>query len=1257
MSAAVRHVSVRVPWHDRAWDGHVCDDPLGNASCLALRLIAEGRNDPMEVQLAGEAFDDLTDAQIPPCIKASAAFLAPRNHTVQSVMSYSTWSEDHRHMRPKTLHLPAFGAQLIPYRWMLRESGFALAADLELAIDPEREPSEPSFLQNTAWVQHHDHQKALLDAFAEPLVEHQSLVLFYATRTPLCDDERRVLLGAAILEKKHRISEYDYNPADTTPDNRLRAMVWERSVQHSLRPLKGDNNLAGYGGGFVLPYHDILRAAAADETLDPADYVAFAPEDARVQFSYGSEHVSHGATAAALLAARAAFEKIATVLDGPWTGQIEWIDEQLSNLWRLQGPAPGLGVALSTLHSGFNGTLFAIALSGILKPNEDPWPVADEILSGRRDAPSGSPAITSTLQKRWAKVRGDAARYDTLQLLARFELTKDQASRATSRIESSDLLKNPYRLFEDDRDQQDPVAFATVDRGLLPGSVVAEAHPLPGGCSKDLGEYDNRFRLRAATAQLLEEAAGRGNTIVAADRLADEAAALTLTRPLPLDADLLDLFRDEFSPLVEVGPGDKNPTAQLDRYVAYRKLLEKAVKERAAVSTAATTVDWSALLKEKFGSSPGDVETEARAREEKETALARLAGSRIAMLVGPAGTGKTTVLELLLQRPEIVGSRVLLLAPTGKARVRLGTETKRPGEARTIAQFLLAFDRYDIQTNRYAPNPGAAKDGATCCIIDEASMLTEDMLAAVLDALPPTCRIILVGDPYQLPPIGAGCPFVDIIAYLRRHHPQCVAELTVSMRQRGDRSDAQLAAIFSGRHLEPGEDEVAAMTLDGFDDQHLHLRQWESVAELPGLVQSIFQTEFAANEGEDVIANVETSLGAAKNAKGYLNFDSGCSAKAEAWQILSVNRAQAGGSIYLNRLIKDRYRAERLAGAINSNQVSWRKKWFRTVKPQGPEQITYGDKVICVRNHKREAYQYQPGGNPKEKEYIANGEIGLVTGQTAYGHANPKFVNVEFTGRSDRSFGFSRSAFRDDGQPYLELAYAVTVHKAQGSQFGVVILVLPANSRLLSREMIYTALTRQTDRIWILHQGGFDRVLAYRHDAFSDVGARTTNLLRETDPKRTIPPMGLPAGIIHQTRGFLEEHLKHRTIRGEYVSSKSELAIANILYGFEQRGLLTYEVEPPLPFSDNARGRWADFRVTAGEHVWYWEHCGRLDLPSYRNRWARKKTLYRANGFAPWSETSPNGRLIVTEDGSSEGLDSHSIHGLVHKLFDIGGSL
>jgi hypothetical protein len=90
MSSRLRHVSIRVPWHDRAWDGHVCDDPLGNSSCLALRLVAKERDDAAEANLASQPFDDLPYRDVPPCIKASAAFLASRGHTVRSVMSYST---------------------------------------------------------------------------------------------------------------------------------------------------------------------------------------------------------------------------------------------------------------------------------------------------------------------------------------------------------------------------------------------------------------------------------------------------------------------------------------------------------------------------------------------------------------------------------------------------------------------------------------------------------------------------------------------------------------------------------------------------------------------------------------------------------------------------------------------------------------------------------------------------------------------------------------------------------------------------------------------------------------------------------------------------------------------------------------------------------------------------------------------------------------------------------------------------------------
>ena len=76
----VRNLSVRVPWHDRAWDGHVCDAPLANSACLALKLVAENRRDKIEDDHKGEAFETLTPDQTPPCIRSSASFLSPHPH-------------------------------------------------------------------------------------------------------------------------------------------------------------------------------------------------------------------------------------------------------------------------------------------------------------------------------------------------------------------------------------------------------------------------------------------------------------------------------------------------------------------------------------------------------------------------------------------------------------------------------------------------------------------------------------------------------------------------------------------------------------------------------------------------------------------------------------------------------------------------------------------------------------------------------------------------------------------------------------------------------------------------------------------------------------------------------------------------------------------------------------------------------------------------------------------------------------------------
>jgi hypothetical protein len=187
-------------------------------------------------------------------------------------------------------------------------------------------------------------------------------------------------------------------------------------------------------------------------------------------------------------------------------------------------------------------------------------------------------------------------------------------------------------------------------------------------------------------------------------------------------------------------------------------------------------------------------------------------------------------------------------------------------------------------------------------------------------------------------------------------------------------------------------------------------------------------------------------------------------------------------------------RAKRLRDAIESNNVPPYRDWMRFIKPRGAEQIVYGDKVICVRNHKRQPYIYATK-EKGEREFLANGEIGMVVGQMQWPRGKPSFTQIEFAGRDDRNYSFTRSAFSEDGQPYLELAYAITVHKAQGSEFGVVMLILPSYSRLVSREMLYTALTRQKRRIWILHQGPVEKFLALRQYVFSDIAGRYTNLL------------------------------------------------------------------------------------------------------------------------------------------------------------------
>lgn len=1238
--SAVRHVSARVPWHDSGWNGYVCRDPQGNSSCLALNRIAENREDDEEDRHSGK--DVTTLDRLPPCIIERGNFLSDRATSLPVVLDYSKYSESHKHILPGTVHVPAFGGVLTPYRWMLREYAWDLAKDFGAEAMESQEPNssdDPKFIVNSPWVQNCENQRLLLDAFSNAFSEDDSLVFFYAKQTPLIDGSAQQIVAVAKLSAIQKVDEYPYEGGRA--DGRRRSMMWERPFQHSLRP--DPDNPGEWFGGVVLPYQQILSMAESDGALDPSEYAAVVPDEAHHQFRYASEHVTHGSAITALQAMKTALEKASLILNGPWNRYIGWIDAELSKLWTMQGPTPGLGSALSCLDPNFNGTLFAHALASELDEGVDPWPVIDAIFSGQRGAPAGAPKPTTMQKSRWAHYRDEEPiKLQLMRLLACFELSKDQALNAFASDDAQAVLANPYLLFEESRASDTPIALLTIDRGLFPADAGQSKPDFPDLLEIDLDEADHPLRLRAIVIDALEKAALAGHTIVDASRLNTLVADLPISVPMTVDAPALTICASILKPAVLITKSDERTLAQLARYVDSREIIRDHVMARLKPVDGPDAAFWKAQVEGQFGAPSKDDEDEIAAQVEKVKALDVLARTKLSVLTGPAGTGKTTLLKILLEQTTIVGREVLLLAPTGKARVRLGQQTGNPDQARTLAQFLLEHERYEGSTGRYFANSSGPTASVSTCVVDESSMLTEDQLAALCSALPVTARLILVGDPFQLPPIGAGRPFVDIIEYLRSEHATVgLAELTVSRRQGSEGlepalslSDVQLANLFSGRAQEPGEDEVVAKAGAPMDDDRLRLVGWNTPTDLRERLLEVLTEELKADP-ENLERTVELSLGGTES-NNYVYFNSGAGKNAEDWQILSPHRNQSSGASEINRYLKQTVRRKRLESARNA-------RGWRMIEPRGSDQITYGDKVICLRNHTKYSWNKTDG---KERGYLANGEVGVVIGDAGKGR-QLTYTEVEFASQPGKKFGFSRSDFSEEKSPTLELAYAVTVHKAQGSEFGAVILILPERSQLLTREMLYTALTRQKNRVWVLHQGPFNSFLRLRSDFYSEIAQRSTNLFAEP----ALIAVQIPAGFGSSARqGWFSENLIHMTRRGDLVSSKSELIVADKLYDLEQKQLLRYSFEKQYVGNDG-KMRLPDFTIEQGDEVWLWEHCGLMGQADYVARWNRKLEWYKEQGITPWSKDNPTGRLIVTMDSVDGGIDSAAIHAIAEKLF------
>lgn len=1239
----IQHLSIRVPWHDNAWNGTICNKPSENADCLILPLIREKRDDTAENEHAGERISGFEDQNFPACLRERGGFMSPFEYTRNITHPYVSFSSAHQHFAPTRFRYPAFSAACTPFQWTRKRSAEHIADEKGIGLNLELEDEATRLMDgfDSIWLQDKENHLAMLDTFFDAVEPEKSLCFFYAKRTPLSDDPRRVIVGVGRVTHVGPAVEYSYRAG-----GELRSMIWERSVQHSIRD--------GFEDGFLLPYHQVLDLAPQNPDLDTSGFVAFAPEGSWEEYSYGSEHVSHDTAISSLLACADALKAAQGVVEGDWETPLSWIDARLNELWQMRGPYPSLGAALRAFGLE-HGNFIAYDIASEMEDNEDPWSYVEQAFEdpGLLEMDLGK-YIGQTMREKW-KVLPEKRR-TLLKLISRFDLTAEQATRFYQKTERkkagivtehADLIANPYLLYELDRSSLDAIAFGTIDRGVFPDAVVRQTHPLPEPSSLKDNSMDGR-RVRALMVSVLEQASLEGSTLLSQDTVVQIIRDMPLQPPCPVDEDLMPVVEQMFSPMIEsVEMAEGQPAYQLSRLSEMGRIIRHTVEQRISWRRHEVEADWQDLLDDKLEDpAPEDAEAERLAREEKVEALKELAASQVSVLIGPAGTGKTTLLSVLCEHEKVAQGGITLLAPTGKARVQLTQNTGLP--AQTIAQFLLPSKRYHPQIGTYQLSGQDPVQVGRTIVIDEASMLTEEQLAAVLDAVTGVARLILVGDPRQLPPIGSGRPFVDIVARLQ---PEDIegqfprvgrgyAELTVRRRQVGTaRDDLLLAEWFSGQNPGAGADEIWNRVGSGTQSETLRFVSWQHGDELHEQLLNVLTEELGLDGLRDVAGFEQSIGGRPPNDKGHIYFNAGwygkqgAAAKVENWQILSPVRGQPHGVWDINRIVQQRFRETTLEWANSKSRL--------IPKPMGPENIVYGDKVINTSN--KRYYEGQVWPKQGSLYYAANGEIGSVVGQfkSANMRKLPKILKVEFSSQQGYTYDFYSSDFKEDANVRLELAYAITVHKAQGSEFDLTLLILPSHT-ILGKELLYTALTRQRNKVVILHQGDIGELRRHAAPGRSDIASRLTNLF-------SAPSLVDVGGT------FLEQNLIHRTQRGEAVRSKSEVIIANLLYNeIYRNGRGDYAYEKPLISGDSVR--YPDFTVddSASGTRFYWEHLGMMHNPEYRARWDRKLEWYREQGIRPHTEGGgPEGTLVITRDDEKGGINSAELERLVGEVFGL----
>lgn len=1195
------HISARIAWHMDGWNGRICKNPAANTYCSGQfsypgQMVAERRDLGWEEQHKGQCCSKLD--QIPPCIYSINAF---GTQELKSFADPPDFFKDQTQTR--YWKLPPATVCIWPYEEMYYTEGVT---------------------KTNGGFDYDKRLEAARNYFAS-ITPNQSLIFYYANYSnPFSEEDQRNYVLVGLSRVKSLGEELFYNNcSEETKKKYGGGFVWQRDVT-SHYPDEG----------FRIPYHLYM------DKPDVLERILLVPENPR-NCKYATRRISDDDA----LDLVEQFLGIAVTLkelgdtSEDWSVRIAWLQSLVAELWQSRGLYPGMTKVLDYLE--FQEAIPFFKEQVLLGQEKEARDAIVAFLDGSTDSIPDLPLTKQVAQKvrRQWQVREDDEQNLLRDVLPRFDLYPDQIKRIISSERSSfgihatpaDIVDNPYLLSEgyvgDGPD--DVISFNKIDHGIFPS-------PDLGG--EFLFGTDDWRRLRGLCCDRLKTESK--HTFLSASQV-----IFDINRRLSYFPDWKQhQFTEKYLKIDEADlSGALTFREERGQKYIYLKSVyedERAIEQQIRFLVNGPDIIFKSPVTERHWHSflydPNSILVTQNAEEYEQTIQGQIEVCQkifvrpVCVLSGGAGTGKTTVIRSLIRAIDKAhgsGTSFQLLAPTGKAADRIREKTGKP--AATIHSFLAK--RGWLNDNMTFKRTGGKKeDGISTYIIDEASMLDLSLAASLFRAInwASVQRLILVGDPNQLPPIGQGRVFADIIDWFVQDQPESIGVLENNIRQMENRLTDKGTGILdlASLYVRPTQTTTANESFKlqaelmlkkvqegGEIDKDLRVLYWKDADDLAEQLTSAMVADMEQDAGQTFNPAKPWELWRAA-FKGDDNQQ-----HPEYQQVISPYRGELFGVDHLNTVLQTHSKGRQ---PDHHRQLGG---------------ITLFDKVIQYRNRSKSSgiWAYNTETKQSEQIEVFNGELGFVkphgfdTDKLKWKNFVIKHFQVVFSRKPQYWVGYGSELGKtpkgwylptENVEDNLELAYVISVHKAQGSEFERVYFILPKNkAALLSPELFYTGITRASRHCTILVEEDISPLLSLRRPEKSHLARISSSLFFF----RPIPPE------LQRMGDWYEEGKIHNTLADLMVRSKSEVIIVNMLHERD----IPFRYEVPL-FASDGTFYLPDFTITWRGQDWYWEHLGMLDQEKYRSDWEIKKAWY--DKFFP-------GRLVITQESGNLSKDADAL--------------